>query len=312
MPKIDRNSNIQAKEVIEKLIPDKSLRIKLINFLSSSIEYANEINPSNWNINLDINGQFVRFNTGQEYCIKIYKDELLILCDRLFLKPKIQNKNIPVIYRGKIGQEKIHSDNIDNVPDCVAKTKNSICCVFKLEDCSNYLDLIQESHFEFIKQALKTSLLPQMKNAHSKGVIKYFSDTINKALSNPIYEIRNLPSLTEIIEKQEYEIEEAKKSTSKKRIQLLENANKKPEKIIVNHTIYYRNSNVVAEVLYRANGICEKCKQPAPFLRDFDNSPYLEVHHKTPLSEGGDDTIENALALCPNCHRKLHYGKKSN
>ncbi len=312
MPKIDRNSNIQAKEVIEKLIPDKSLRIKLINFLSSSIEYANEINPSNWNINLDINGHFVRFNTGHEYCIQIYKDELLILCDRLFLKPKIQNKNIPVIYRGHIGQEKIHSDNIDNVPDCVAKTKNSIGCVFKLEDCSNYLDLIQESHFEFIKQALKTLQLPQMKNAHSKGVIKYFTDTINKALSNPLYEISNLPLLTEIIVKQEYAIEKAKKLTSKKRKQLLENANKKPEKIIVNQTIYNRNPYVVAEVLYRANGICEKCKQPAPFLRDFDNSPYLEVHHETPLSDGGDDTIENALALCPNCHRKSHYGKKSN
>jgi len=27
-----------------------------------------------------------------------------------------------------------------------------------------------------------------------------------------------------------------------------------------------------------------------------------------PLSEGGEDTLENAIALCPNCHRKMHYG----
>jgi 5-methylcytosine-specific restriction protein A len=26
------------------------------------------------------------------------------------------------------------------------------------------------------------------------------------------------------------------------------------------------------------------------------------------LAEGGEDTVENALALCPNCHRRLHFG----
>ena len=26
------------------------------------------------------------------------------------------------------------------------------------------------------------------------------------------------------------------------------------------------------------------------------------------LLEGGPDTVENAIALCPNCHRKQHYG----
>lgn len=58
-----------------------------------------------------------------------------------------------------------------------------------------------------------------------------------------------------------------------------------------------------------AKGICERCRKPAPFIRDNDNSPYLEVHHKIPLADGGDDTVENAIALCPNCHRQAHYGK---
>ncbi len=25
------------------------------------------------------------------------------------------------------------------------------------------------------------------------------------------------------------------------------------------------------------------------------------------LANNGDDTVENAIALCPNCHRKAHY-----
>jgi predicted HNH restriction endonuclease len=88
----------------------------------------------------------------------------------------------------------------------------------------------------------------------------------------------------------------------------LKNAPKKPEKTQSTITIYKRNPDVVAAVLERAKGYCEECEEPAPFNRASDNSPYLEVHHKIQLAKGGDDTVENAIALCPNCHRKAHFG----
>ena len=68
-----------------------------------------------------------------------------------------------------------------------------------------------------------------------------------------------------------------------------------------------RNPDVVVEALLRANGVCERCKKPAPFARRSDGTPYLEVHHRIPLAVGGEDTVENAIALCPNCHRAAHY-----
>ena len=40
-----------------------------------------------------------------------------------------------------------------------------------------------------------------------------------------------------------------------------------------------------------------------------DNSPYLEVHHIKPLSEGGLGYPENVIALCPNLNRNLHFGQ---
>lgn len=55
----------------------------------------------------------------------------------------------------------------------------------------------------------------------------------------------------------------------------------------------------------RANGICQLCGVPAPFNRS-DGSPYLESHHIEWLSEGGADSVDNTVALCPNCHRKMH------
>ncbi|MEE7094460.1 HNH endonuclease, partial [Escherichia coli O10] len=39
-----------------------------------------------------------------------------------------------------------------------------------------------------------------------------------------------------------------------------------------------------------------------------DGTPFLEVHHIEWLSKGGEDSVENAIALCPNCHRQAHYG----
>ena len=89
----------------------------------------------------------------------------------------------------------------------------------------------------------------------------------------------------------------------------LQFTNPVPAKIIVQQSVYIRNQLVVAERLYQANGICDHCGKPAPFNRDSDGTPYLEVHHIKMLAEGGEDTLENTVALCPNCHRKAHYGK---
>lgn len=88
----------------------------------------------------------------------------------------------------------------------------------------------------------------------------------------------------------------------------LQEAKKTPDTVTATTTVYVRNPDVVAEVLLRADGQCELCKGSAPFNRKADGSPYLEVHHQVQLSKGGEDTVENAVALCPNCHRREHFG----
>src|SRR5258708_10626316 len=94
----------------------------------------------------------------------------------------------------------------------------------------------------------------------------------------------------------------------RQRRERLSTAEKYPTMVKITTTVYLRNPDVVAEVLFRAMGRCESCRRPAPFLRAADESPYLETHHPVRLADGGEDTVENALALCPNCHRKAHYG----
>jgi 5-methylcytosine-specific restriction protein A len=106
----------------------------------------------------------------------------------------------------------------------------------------------------------------------------------------------------------EAKVAESQSLSSQARQERLSTASKFPEKVSIVSTSFRRNSDVVAEVLARANGHCEECKSSAPFLRATDNTPFLEIHHKVMLSAGGEDTIENAQAVCPNCHRRLHFG----
>lgn len=72
---------------------------------------------------------------------------------------------------------------------------------------------------------------------------------------------------------------------------------------------FVRNPFVVAATLHRAAGRCEMpaCERQT-FMRP-DKTVYLEVHHVKTLAEGGDDSLENVAALCPACHRELHYGE---
>ena len=71
--------------------------------------------------------------------------------------------------------------------------------------------------------------------------------------------------------------------------------------------IYNRRADVRDYVLIRACEDLEGCEQPAP-LRRPNGSPYLEPHHIHRVSDGGPDSPELVIALCPTCHRRVHAG----
>ena len=69
-----------------------------------------------------------------------------------------------------------------------------------------------------------------------------------------------------------------------------------------------RSKAVRVYVLRRADGVCEACEEPAPFIAK-DGRPYLEPHHIDRLVDGGPDHPAHVAAVCPNCHRRIHSGK---
>lgn len=83
--------------------------------------------------------------------------------------------------------------------------------------------------------------------------------------------------------------------------------NAAPPKTMSGVAQFVRCPLVRAWTLDRAQGRCECCGAEAPFMDD-EGEAFLESHHVKWLAQGGDDTPENAAAVCPNCHRMLHHG----
>ena len=115
-------------------------------------------------------------------------------------------------------------------------------------------------------------------------------------------------SLREAEERLREQVRKSLKDTPSERANRLAKAGRTPKTMTVTSVVYDRNPDVVAQVLFDANGHCQECGQKAPFIRRSDKTPYLEVHHRKQLANGGEDTVANAIALCPNCHREEHYG----
>lgn len=108
-----------------------------------------------------------------------------------------------------------------------------------------------------------------------------------------------------LIQRSAEEAKKAKLSTVEVLTKRANAAKRFPSKRILEIEQFERNQYVTRYAKTRANGRCQLCNQAAPF-NDKDDEPYLECHHITWLSNNGTDTTNNTVALCPNCHRKMH------
>lgn len=153
--------------------------------------------------------------------------------------------------------------------------------------------VLEVAHHHFLRHAAKYGRAPDSRTQSDPSVLD---------------EIANWKSLEFTDIAFDLAVREALNLPPEARRARLARALRKPELRTAVVVVFTRNADVVAEVLHRASGRCEHCARPAPFARASDGSPYLEVHHRVRLADGGDDTIENAVALCPNCHREQHFG----
>lgn len=155
----------------------------------------------------------------------------------------------------------------------------------------------------------------KLRNVHI-GLVQTFDEINAKAFIRFVAQDKLFPTANETIKESqaeykatfENEVNESLDDSSENRQRRLASRSTKPKVVYRLVQDYHRDPDVVAEALYRAEGFCEKCKEKAPFIKRSNGEPYLEVHHIIPLSQGGLDSLENVISLCPNCHRKIHFG----
>ncbi len=127
------------------------------------------------------------------------------------------------------------------------------------------------------------------------------------SLSKNLYKfLRNIASFKEAATSGE--LTEATLLTDHDLLKRIQNENpkrKKPHRTKTESTSYERSEYVKEFALRRADGYCDLCDKKGPFKSKMDRW-FLEVHHIKWLSKGGLDTVDNVVALCPNCHRKMH------
>lgn len=78
---------------------------------------------------------------------------------------------------------------------------------------------------------------------------------------------------------------------------------------------YQRDPRVAGNALAYAGYKCEIDPNHHTFTAHAKERPYLEAHHLIPFSNQRNfnvslDVMPNVVALCPNCHRLLHHGRK--
>jgi len=79
---------------------------------------------------------------------------------------------------------------------------------------------------------------------------------------------------------------------------------------------YVRSPRILGRALAMSRHICAFATEDDPhisFMSRKTKKNYVEAHHVVPFSYQGRfahslDVEENIVALCPNCHRKLHHG----
>lgn len=81
-----------------------------------------------------------------------------------------------------------------------------------------------------------------------------------------------------------------------------------PKQQTSNEYRYPGSEEVRRYALRVADDVCQGCRSDAPFT-DKSGEPYLEVHHIEPRSSGGADVPDNVIAICANCHRRVHSGQ---
>ncbi|MDY7044413.1 DUF3578 domain-containing protein [Virgibacillus sp. M23] len=95
-----------------------------------------------------------------------------------------------------------------------------------------------------------------------------------------------------------------------------ESPQKRPNLKSYSRESWNRDSSIAKEAIINAKFLCEVDKTHHTFKSLLSKENYVEAHHLIPINKQKDfkysvDVPGNIIALCPNCHRAIHYAEKT-
>lgn len=182
-----------------------------------------------------------------------------------------------------------------------------------IEQLDETYEPIVEAHHALIKKAVGSGPTSYRRH-HSSGLLEYIRQ-LGLIVPDPDYDsVRSdtaqLHLFSDLSSRQEPEPGPDQEYWKLSLDQLRDEAMQTPpfgaDATVVQRINYRRSSAVRIYVMKRADGRCEGCESPAPFIKR-DSKPYLEAHHTQRVSDEGPDHPEWVIALCPTCHRRVHH-----
>lgn len=326
MPIFNRENPEDAQKVVDKFITDESSKRSFLSFLIDAIDYANNLGPSNWNLNLDTKGKFIRFNVGQEYCIEIqpkksYLNFITVLVLKDFIQQKLINQlNINFYRDDEIN--KIPTRDLESIPGALTKVPGSVACYIRFEDIEHTLPYLKEANRKFIDKAIaNTRIHPASIKAHSSGFIAYISRYSERSVPNPAYMNLEDEFFQRKSKKENFYVNDIDNSELTQEIE----SNLIPEQINNPLMFFEGASQQIAVNSYernpKARSKCIEYYGVKCIICGFDfkekygeiGRNFIHIHHEKPLGEIRReyqvDPINDLCPVCPNCHAMLHQRK---
>ncbi len=122
-----------------------------------------------------------------------------------------------------------------------------------------------------------------------------------------IKDFGNLMEQNEIVNDEENSNEHIDKQALYQKIREFEKHNSEFE--IINGKRYRRDNYIMAKIKKYRDFKCQFCS--TTIIKE-KGGYYIEACHIKAKADGGKDSIDNILILCPNCHKRFDYAKREN
>jgi hypothetical protein len=162
---IDRNNPIEARRVMERLLPNAEVRHLMLELLAQCVDRS-EVKPQAWGITLG--SSWIKLNVGFNY-----------------LAVEIRNKRVDISLTPGPDVSALSQLPKFDTPFIKDVERVSI----PENDISEWLPLLENNIFEFVDKVIGRYplLLSRTRQAHSPGVLRYLEEELEMTLPDPIY-----------------------------------------------------------------------------------------------------------------------------